>query len=563
VSALDISVQDTLNLLDSSSEEFSNGVVAGEYVFWLGSGISRGRTADLERVILKVLVFVHDRIASDSSPERYRKAMRKILDLVPSYIGLPVDTLIRTHPETWSQLSTVLSALLEEYAKVLDVQVNHELVDHLLWDGTEFVETFGAIQSADTEHLAIAVLISEGAVRELASANWDGLIETAFTEITPTVASPLEVRVRTQDFQKGHGRPQLLKFHGCAQKAAEDPDEYRKLLVGRRRQLTDWPNEDVHAVMRDELVKLASQRPTLMIGLSAQDTDIQDLFSKAKKAIPWVWPSTPPKHVFAEEALGGFQTDLLAVVYGDAYGAISGDVERTAIVPAYGKPLLTALMLQVFNRKFQELLGFAPSLSRSAASDLQESISYVRDLLAAGLQTDSASVTRFIRGVAQLLEVFRTGATKDEATLNYTPISPFPVGSGFSSAIATTSGMPQLSVAIALLAKRVADAGMTLKTSATALTGAIEVHGSGKSSTVYFFASEASEIAMLKSGGFASEASRIVIVRATYSSVRQSRSPSRAHRIRGGVRTVSISSLLASSSTEPELLQRFQESAVI
>lgn len=41
-----------------------------------------------------------------------------------------------------------------------------------------------------------------------------------------------------------------------------------------------------------------------MIGLSAQDSDIKDLFSKAKNQMAWPWPSDPPAQMFADDALG-------------------------------------------------------------------------------------------------------------------------------------------------------------------------------------------------------------------------------------------------------------------
>jgi hypothetical protein len=63
---------------------------------------------------------------------------------------------------------------------------------------------------------------------------------------------------------------------------------------------------------------LATTQRTLMIGLSAQDTNIQDIFADAEATMQWPWPCTPPAHVFAEDAIGMNQRHRLRCVYRDA-----------------------------------------------------------------------------------------------------------------------------------------------------------------------------------------------------------------------------------------------------
>jgi len=52
------------------------------------------------------------------------------------------------------------------------------------------------------------------------------------------------------------------------------------------------------AVMRDHLTQLATSKPALVLGLSIQDTNIQQIFAHAQFAMPWTWPASPPAAVF-------------------------------------------------------------------------------------------------------------------------------------------------------------------------------------------------------------------------------------------------------------------------
>src|SRR3546814_4943832 len=54
--AATITVRATLALLDGPKREIAEGVANDEYVFWLGSGISRERLPDLRDVAKRVLV---------------------------------------------------------------------------------------------------------------------------------------------------------------------------------------------------------------------------------------------------------------------------------------------------------------------------------------------------------------------------------------------------------------------------------------------------------------------------------------------------------------------------
>jgi NAD-dependent SIR2 family protein deacetylase len=69
--------------------------------------------------------------------------------------------------------------LWDSYASVLDIRVEGEADDYMLWNAVDVRTMFGSLADPDCEHLSIAMLVMEGAIADIASANWDGLIERA------------------------------------------------------------------------------------------------------------------------------------------------------------------------------------------------------------------------------------------------------------------------------------------------------------------------------------------------------------------------------------------------
>jgi hypothetical protein len=55
----------------------------------------------------------------------------------------------------------------------------------VLWNGVNITATFAdQALEPDVEHICIAILILEGVASEIASANWDGLVEKAVERLT-------------------------------------------------------------------------------------------------------------------------------------------------------------------------------------------------------------------------------------------------------------------------------------------------------------------------------------------------------------------------------------------
>jgi hypothetical protein len=79
---------------------------------------------------------------------------------------------------SWPDLPSLLDRLAGKYADLLDVVVDGEEDDYLLWEGARVIEVFAdPTIEPDAEHLCIAILALEGLLPEIMSANWDGLIE--------------------------------------------------------------------------------------------------------------------------------------------------------------------------------------------------------------------------------------------------------------------------------------------------------------------------------------------------------------------------------------------------
>ena len=70
-----------------------------------------------------------------------------------------------------------------------------------------------------------------------------------------------------------------------------------------------------NAALVNRLIDVIATKPTLMMGLSAQDANIQTIFAAAEARLAWPWPGDRPSYVFSEDRLGADQQSLLRNVY--------------------------------------------------------------------------------------------------------------------------------------------------------------------------------------------------------------------------------------------------------
>lgn len=266
--AATITVTETLALLDGPLASVARGVAEDRYVLWLGSRISFGRVDGLRQVIARVLEFLRARTTPGAPTCRFGRALRAAFDLAPITPEEEARIDLTQPFATWPDGNQVVERLCNNYARLLDINVEGEPEDYLLWEAVELRATFAdPAKPPDVEHLCIATLVLEGACSDLASANWDGLIEGAIATMTGGQPA-LSVCARPEDLRKPAPRGRLIKFHGCALLATQNEGAYRPFLVARQSQINGWIARPENAAVRGRLVGLVATKPTLMIGLS-------------------------------------------------------------------------------------------------------------------------------------------------------------------------------------------------------------------------------------------------------------------------------------------------------
>jgi hypothetical protein len=402
-SAETITVLETVVLLSEQFRSVAEAVADGSYTLWLGSGISYGRVASLKGIVLRVLTYLQNHSAAEETSRDFTSALIEAIELAELSTEQRAQIDLGCPVSTWADLDLILSRLVSRYSLLLDIRVPHHAPDLLLWEGVDVRETFASDSlEPDAEHLALAAMMIEGVLPRIISANWDPLLEIAVQRLTGSTSGTLSVCVVPGDIQKPQLQSRLYKFHGCAALAKESPTVYRDYLVGAQSQITGWPHDPNHAAMRHQMISLAVSTPTLMIGLSAQDTDIQDLFVGAKSIMTWAWPSEPPAYAFAEDRLSTMQRNLLKAVYSSNYEEHAHEIEGRALVPAYAKQLLIALLLTTLAAKALALAVKVTSADSSSAALLASGLNTYRDRVAAAAG----------RGDLQFLRTFLTHWTR-------------------------------------------------------------------------------------------------------------------------------------------------------
>lgn len=356
-SASKISIRQTLDILDGPFRSVAAGVAEDRYAFWLGSGISFGKVDGLKKIIPRVIEFLRQRIDRTGASCAFATALNRALMLA----GLSDEEWGRVNTEVefsaWPDQAAIVGRLANNYARLLEITVAGQPEDYLLWEGVGVAATFAnpAIDP-DVEHLCMAMLVLEGAASDIATANWDGLVEKAINELTGGVPK-LVVCVRSEDLRQPKLTAQLIKFHGCAILAVADETHYRPFLVARFSQINRWAAAPENKAVIGRLTDIAVSKPTLMMGLSAQDSNVQAFFASAEATMRWPWPGDRPSFVFSGDQVGADQEALLRNVYPQAYTAATRDqINEQSLVKSYANPLLMALLLSVICDKLSGMV---------------------------------------------------------------------------------------------------------------------------------------------------------------------------------------------------------------
>lgn len=549
-----ITIAETLDLLDGPKERFVAGFQAGQYALWLGSGISRERVVGLDGVLSKLLENLRLRITGADCEHHH--AFDAILGLADLSADERAQIDFAQPVSSWPIHDVLIDRLWSKYSKVLGTEVQGRPFDYLLWDVLDFATTF-ATQKADAEHLAIGMLVLEGVVSDIATANWDGLLETAMVELGRPNETFL-VAVTGGDLLGPQGIGRLYKFHGCANRAIANEAEYRPLLVAREAAITHWGLNPRFTQMREQLRALIARSRTLMIGLSGQDTNIQQLFS----ANGCAWDSVPTPIVFAAQDLSDGQKSILEGAYQGDYETNREQIRTDATLPAFGKPLLLALLLRTLFGKLAALSGLLTAPAVGAAGK-QSLVDGLKALEGAAAQAGNANRYVCARTIAALMgrvsEQF-LGGPGSAGRRPYMPLSAQPARLMQQDPAIGFSGRPEAAAALGLIGQGLVASRWSVAIDDPELptSGALRLVAPAAEARVFLAANDDNINQLVASGAFDEADDDVVVICSRTVTPRQQRSPSKSWRTgKAPPRYVSVRELLDGSASFDEIQNRF------
>lgn len=553
--AADISIVETIELLEGQHREFAAGFEAGMYALWLGSGISRDRVVGLDGVLAKLLESLRQRISNTVDCQHY-KAFREIIGLAELTSDEQDQVDINIAASHWPCFTKIIDRLWNKYAQVLGTEVDNQRLDYLLWDILDFQNTFSS-QEPDAEHLAIGMLVLEGVVSDLATANWDALLETAMVQLGQSEETYC-VAVRGDDLRGPVATANLYKFHGCAKRAIETEDEYRGLLIARQAAINQWSNNPNFNEIRNQLDALVSRTRTLMIGLSAQDSNIQSMFGSKG----WRWSDKPTPIIFSAQDLTPGQKIILEGAYHAEYEANRNQIWADATLPAFSKALLMALLLIVMSKKVESLADKLDvhTIDQAGKQMLMEGIRALRNMAAEYGNSDRYVLAQTIsRLMGRFTEQF-LGGKSEEGLRPYAPVHPQPIHQMSRDPTLSYSGKIEAAAALGLIGLEVKDLNweVAVDDPADRTSGTLRICVQGTDARVFFASSDDKINGLIKSGAFDADDPDVVVICSSDITQRPQRNPSASFRNGRSVpRYLGIEDLLGSSSSFDEFRQRF------
>lgn len=549
-----ISVDETIDLLDGPLSCFSEGFSAGLYALWLGSGISRERVVGLDGVLAKLLENLRLRITGTDCA--HHRAFKDIVGLANLSDEEMAHIDLNQPVSSWPIHDVLIDRLWNKYSKVLGIEVQGQSFDYLLWDVLDFPTTF-SVQKADAEHLAIAMLVLEGIVSDLATANWDGLLEAAMVELGRRNET-FRVAVTGGDLHGPPGIGTLYKFHGCAKRAIENEVEYRPLLVAREAAITHWAQNQGFTQMREQLRALIARSRTLMIGLSGQDTNIQQLFG----ANGWVWNSVPVPLVFAAQDLSDGQKSILEGAYQGDYEANREKIRADATLPAFGKQLLLALLLTILFGKLAALAGLltSPAVGVAGKQSLVEGLKSLQRAAAQGGNANRYECAQIIAGLIGRVSEQFLGGPGSAGRRPYIPLSSQPAHLMQQDPAIGFSGRAEAAAALGLIGLGLAANrwSVAVDDPEQPTSGALRLVASAAEARVFLAANDENINRLVASGAFDEEDADVVVMCSRKVTPRQQRSPSASWRTgKATARYISIRELVDDSATFDEVQIRF------
>jgi hypothetical protein len=550
--ATDITVLETLHKLDNEFAAMATAIENGEFALWIGSGISR-QVPGLGGLIARAIEFIRQKAHDPATRAEFEPALLEAMKVAGLNAGT-VQPHFGSAFDTWPMRETIIEGLWTKYSELLDIRIPNEAEDYMLWEAVDIRAAFATPNPPAATHLAIAVLILEGSVHEVASANWDGFIEAAVARLSSGAANLVQVIVDPDHLRDAAGKARLFKFHGCIIHATEHPALYRDFLTASKTQITDWPNNPKLLSMRSAVIGIATNFKTLMLGLSLQDANLLSVFSAAKQANPWPWPCAPQAqgHVFCEDALQPGQTAMLKTVYAGNYNNHIADITRSAHLRAWGEQVLVALVLKLLADKLAALIvvRLAAAPAGAAIPGLTAALTRLRDRIATLAVGDrTAFANQAIAEWSRTLRLFRTGVLPSDGQA-YEVLSGAQPKQLANDANALAAGLSEFAIALALLEQGQSESLWTVSVPANhdLASGAITITATWPGADgrpVFLVKSASTAITLQKAGAFANDKAIVVHADSAWHEMEtrgtNARRPRRAPGRTGRVQTCHIS----------------------
>lgn len=397
-------MRDTWRALKTEHPELIIDVADGRRFVWLGSGVSLSQVPGLVELISRVLTFLRDKsVSGDPDANDHEAALREILqEHLPKELPRFEDS-----RSDWVPKPKRLKELRTNYSDLLSIGVVGKPSDYLLMEGAKLADLYGdPLLVPGPTHVLLAVLIFEGSIVNLASGNWDGLVEKALLSISSD-DSLLDVYVDVNDPREGHGNAELAKFHGCAVRARTEPDRYRTKIVATAAQIANLHGDPDFQHMRDKLLDLTTRLRSLVLGLSVQDSDLIAIFKSSASRSVWPWEDTHPAYLFAEPKVLPSQRTVLEVAYGTSYNNERRDVDSRSVLGSYAGPVTAALVIEVLAAKYETALKRHAELSMDVLETLRLGVRRLVLRVVDAFGRDESTISEFLlEGYADFMRTF-------------------------------------------------------------------------------------------------------------------------------------------------------------
>lgn len=579
--ATDISVREVLTKFDGEFATVAQAIENGEFAFWVGSGISR-RSPDLGGLIERAMEYMRIRAIDADHAEAYLPALREAMKLGEA----DPDALAHrfaTPYTTWPEATAITGVLWNKYSRVLDIRIAGTPADFILWDAIDIRNAFANPRPPSAEHLCIAILILEGVVSTIASANWDGFIEEAVNRLTSGLPEVVQVVVDPAHLRDPPGRARLLKFHGCIVHATADQDSYRPFLTGSHTEIAEWPDDPRFAAIRALVIDAATNRKTLVLGLSIQDNNLQNVFVRAKVVNPWPWPCAPnaAAHVFCENEIKDGQRDVLRIVYGDAYNDNIADIHEASHIRAWAEQVLIALVLRVITDKLAKLMELTLEArgKQNLSGPLTNSLRSLRGSIADLAVVDPVDESRTpavecgIASWSRMLAIFRTGSLPASSD-TYETVSPLRLALLAVDPNSLATGLGELGAILALIqdgrdAGRLVIGAPETTDLSSGCASARATHAGAVARPLFIVKSAADAIALTERGAFVND--NAVVIHADDTWQRMVPAGGSGRRVRGApgrtgrLETIHLSAadMINSSNDADELRREFRARMIL